>query len=79
MEFIKLVWLGNEKNSSKLNKNKFMIAFLYKEASKFKNVSSEILQQLKFTMNSSTPKEKYNTILSVGKDMETGGDYNIVS
>lgn len=58
MEFIKQVWLINEKNSIKLNKNYFVIEFLKKETLKIINVKQNSLLIYKEAMNSINGKEK---------------------
>ncbi|KAL4460255.1 hypothetical protein ABPG74_000006 [Tetrahymena malaccensis] len=58
MEFVKQVWLSNEKNSSKLNKNEFLIQFLKKETRKLFQIKDSLLVSYSEAMNARNGKEK---------------------
>ncbi|KAL4507294.1 hypothetical protein ABPG72_002087 [Tetrahymena utriculariae] len=58
MEFVKQVWLSNEKNSAKLNKNEFLIQFLKKETRKLFQIKDNLLVSYSEAMNARTGKEK---------------------
>ncbi|EAR83298.2 MIR domain protein (macronuclear) [Tetrahymena thermophila SB210] len=67
MEFVKQVWLSNEKNSAKLNKNEFLIQFLKKETKKLFQIKDSMLVSYSEAMNARTGKEKILYLQNVQK------------